>query len=72
MPPADSTLDLLTDDTPVATMPRPRTLSAPAWSAEASRQTLRGPSQCAQFIIDAEDRIQAQRVASSNTPRAWP
>ena len=67
MPPADSTLDLLTDDTPVATMPRPRTLSAPAWSAEASRQTLRGPSQCAQFIIDAEDRIQAQRVADEDS-----
>ncbi len=67
MPPADSTLDLLTDAPPLAATPRSRNPGAPVWSAEASRQTPRGPSQCAQFIIDEQDRIQAQHIADEDS-----
>lgn len=67
MPPADSTLDIQVPDTPVAATPRARALNGPAWSTETPRQTLRGPSQCAQFIIDVRDRIQAQRISGEDS-----
>lgn len=60
-------LSLRPDDPPASpSFGRPRGANAPAWATDTTGSTPRGPTSCAQFVIDAEDRIVAHQIAASD------
>jgi len=61
----EPSLAVLSDDPPAMLPARARTgAAAPLWAPDTSRQAPRGPTQCAQFVIDAHDRIRSHRIAA--------
>lgn len=64
MPTVESSPPLLTETTHARSASRNRTPPPLSWATESQPSVSRGPSQCAQFVIDASGCIRSQRIAA--------
>jgi signal transduction histidine kinase len=63
---AETSVATLAEDPPATPPARNRTAPGSPWPVDAERGAPRGPTQCAQFMIDAQDRIVSHRIAASD------